>query len=311
MWEAELFTQFGEGVDALLRIRLDVRREAHDLNHAAVLLEREQLLVVHIAADVGERAHAGMGRDDGSLGKPHGFHVGALGGMREIDHHPEAIHFGDDLAAERRETVVVEVALGFAGIRIGELAVAVVGERHVAAAAVVELLHLFEIVADGISVLDADDGDAKVLLVQGEDVGRREREAHVIGRDLFGEAMHGIELRDRLAVGAVKAFRRERALADVDDHERDIHAAFDHFRQIDLRGETHFVVAIGREVGGLDIVVRVELEDAAVNQFGFGEQCRVVGLRRTDSGCQLKQQARQRGNDELSLDVFQCILLFP
>ena len=107
--------------------------------------------------------------------------------------------------------------------------------------------------------------------MQGEDVGGRQGEAHVVGRDLFGEAMHGVELGDRLAVGAVKAFRRERALADVDDHERDIHSAFDHFRQIDLRGEAHLVVAIGGEVGGLDIVVSVELQDAAVNQFGFGE----------------------------------------
>ena len=119
----------------------------------------------------------------------------------------------------------------------------------------------------GIAVLHADDGDAQVLLVQREDVGGRQGKAHLVGRDLLGEAMDGVELGDGLAVGAVVAFRRQRALADVDDHERDVHAAFHHLRQIDLRGETHLVVAVRREVGGLDVVVGVELEDVGVNQL--------------------------------------------
>ena len=101
--------------------------------------------------------------------------------------------------------------------------------------------------------------------MQREDVGRRQRQADVVGRDFFSQAMNGVELRDRLPVCAVIPFRRQRALADVNDHERDIHAAFDHLRQIDLRREAHGVVAIRREVRGLDIVVSVELEDAVVN----------------------------------------------
>ena len=86
----------------------------------------------------------------------------------------------------------------------------------------------------------------RFFLCKREDVGGRQRQADVVGRDLFGEAMNGVELRDRLPVGAVEALRRQRTLADVDDHERDIHAAFDHLRQIDLRGEAHRVVAIRR-----------------------------------------------------------------
>ena len=164
--------------------------------------------------------------------------------MRQIDHHAQAIHLGDDFAAQRRQSVVVEVALGFSRIRIGELAVAVVGQRHVSPAAVVELLHSLDIGPDGISVLHADDGDAEVLFVQREDVGGRQRQADVVGRDFFRQAMNGVELRDRLPVGVVITFRRQRALADVDDHERDIHAAFDHLRNIDLRREAHGVVAI-------------------------------------------------------------------
>jgi hypothetical protein len=103
--------------------------------------------------------------------------------MRQIDHHAQAIHLGDDFPAERRQSVVVEVALGFSRIRIGELAVAIVGQRHVSPAPVVELLHFLDIGPDGISVLHTDDGDSQVLLVQREHVGRRQRQADLVGRD--------------------------------------------------------------------------------------------------------------------------------
>lgn len=70
---------------------------------------------------------------------------------------PRRFHFGDDLAAERGEAVVVGEALGLAGVGVGQLAVAVVGERHVPATAFVEFLHAFDIGADGVAVLNADD----------------------------------------------------------------------------------------------------------------------------------------------------------
>ena len=56
-----------------------------------------------------------------------------------------------------REAIVVQIAGGFAGVRIGELAVAIVGERHVAAAAIVELFDALDVIADGIAVLDTDE----------------------------------------------------------------------------------------------------------------------------------------------------------
>ena len=122
-----------------------------------------------------------------------------------------------------------------------------------------------------------------------QNVGRRQRQADVVGRDFLCESMNGVELRDGLAIGSVKPFRCEWTLAHVHDHERDIHAAFDHLRQIDLRGEAFGVVAIRCEVGRLDIVVSVELQHVAVNQFGFGNQSRVVLLRWTGQGCQVQQ----------------------
>ena len=75
----------------------------------------------------------------------------------------------------------------------------------------------------------------------------------------LGQAMDGVELRYSLSVGIVIPLLRQRALADIRDHERDVHAAFHHLRQVDLRGQAHGVVAVRREIGGLDIVVRVKL----------------------------------------------------
>lgn len=52
-----------------------------DLSHpskGANLLESQQLLVVHVPAHVGERAHPGMRRNDGSLRKPDGFQNGGV-----------------------------------------------------------------------------------------------------------------------------------------------------------------------------------------------------------------------------------------
>ena len=79
--------------------------------------------------------------------------------------------------------------------------------------------------------------------------------------------MNGIEFRDGLPIRIVVTLRRERALTDVNDHERNIHAAFDHLRDIHLRRQAHGVVALCREVRRIDIVVRIELDDAIVNQF--------------------------------------------
>ena len=78
---------------------------------------------------------------------------------------------------------------------------------------------------------------------------------------------------DRRLVGAVVARRlkcvghlRRVRLADVDDHERDVEAAFLHLRQVHLVGQPHRVVAAAGEVRRIDVVVRVERDHALVNR---------------------------------------------
>ena len=134
---------------------------------------------------------------------------------------------------------------------------AVVRQRHVAAAAVPELLHAVEIGADGIAVLDADDGDLLAALRDAHDVGGGERQLDVVRRDLLRQVMDGVELRDGGLVGAIVTGRLKRVgdlrrirLADVDDHERDVEAALLHLRQVHLIGEPHRVVAFRVKFAG-------------------------------------------------------------
>jgi hypothetical protein len=69
------------------------------------------------------------------------------------------------------------------------------------------------------------------------------------------------------------------ALADVDDEEGGVEAAFDHLGQVDLRVEPLGVVLLGGEVGGRDVVVRIERDHPIVNGARLFHQ-RLVGGRR-------------------------------
>ena len=86
------------------------------------------------------------------------------------------------------------------------------------------------------------------LLGDPRHVGRRERKADLLRRDLFGQPVHGVELGDRLLDRPSCRSPSGRAadpLPDVDDQERDVEAALLHLRQVDLRGQALRVVAGG------------------------------------------------------------------
>ena len=203
------------------------------------------------------------------------LHHRRLRGMRDVDHDAEAVHLGHGLAAGLAQAVVQPLAVALAGVRIGELAVAVVRERHVAAAAIVELLDAAEIGADRVGVLDADQGHLLAGLRDAPDVGGGQREFDRVGRDLARQPVNGVELRLRLAVGVGVALRRQRPLADIDDEESRIEPASHHLRQVDLGRQVLGVVAFRREIERIDVDVRVERDDALVNRPGARDEAGV------------------------------------
>ena len=109
-------------------------------------------------------------------------------------------------------------------MRIGELIVAVVGERQIARAAIVEFFDAGDVLADRIAVLDAHQSDFFSLRVDPAHVGGVERQLDLVRRDLTGEAMNGVELFDGRLVGAFvsRGFEcirilRFSGLADIND----------------------------------------------------------------------------------------------
>ena len=67
-------------------------------------------------------------------------------------------------------------AVALAGVRIGELIVAVVRERQIARAAIVEFLDAGDILAERVAVLDAHESDFFTLRVDSANVGGGERQ---------------------------------------------------------------------------------------------------------------------------------------
>ena len=122
--------------------------------------------------------------------------------MRDVDHDAEAIQLGDDLFAERRHAFPLP-AVALAGMRIGELIVAVMRERQVARAAIVKFLDAGDFLAERIAVLDADESDFFTLRVDSANVGGGERELDLVRRDLACEALDCVEFLNREFVSSL------------------------------------------------------------------------------------------------------------
>ena len=83
------------------RGRLHVAVERHELHHATVLLERQQLFVVEVAAVVAQRAHPRVAGDHRRPRHRHHLQVRRLGRMRDVHHDAVPVGLLDDLPAER------------------------------------------------------------------------------------------------------------------------------------------------------------------------------------------------------------------
>ena len=166
-----------------------------------------------------------------------------------------------------------KVAVVLARVRVGELAGAGVRQRHVAGAAVVELLDAGDVGPQRVRVLDADHRDQLALARDAAHVVGGERQPDPVGRVLVHHAVDGVELVDRVLVGRCVALFVEQALGGVDDEPADIQPARLHLGQRDLGGQVRRVVALGGEVRRADVDVGVEGDDAVVDAAGALDEC--------------------------------------
>jgi hypothetical protein len=145
--------------------------------------------------------------------------------MRNVDHQSHLIHLGDDLPAEGRKAVSLP-AIPLTGVGIGELAVAVMRKRQVASAAIEEFLHPTDLLADRITVFNANERSFPSLGFDPPDVIGSERQFDFVGCKLFGESMNRFEFFDRHLVSTLATRRlksvgiaRLGCLADVNDEK--------------------------------------------------------------------------------------------
>ncbi len=101
-------------------------------------------------------------------------------------------------------------ALALAGVGVAELVVAVVAEREVARAALVEFFHAGQIIAERIAVLDAHERGFFAIGVDAANVRRAQGYFDSLRRDLTRESVHGVELFDCGLVSALVSSRLER-----------------------------------------------------------------------------------------------------
>jgi len=91
--------------------------------------------------------------------------------VRDVDHHPEAVHLSHDLFAKARQAAVLRVI----GRGVGPQGGAAVGQCHVPHAQIVEFAECAERVLDRLSTLDADERRDLSLGMDADDVARRAR----------------------------------------------------------------------------------------------------------------------------------------
>ena len=80
---------------------------------------------------------------------------GPVGGVGDVDHHAEGVHFADDVAAEGGEAVV---APGVSGPEdVGQVVGVGPGEGHVTDAEAVEVAEAVERIFNGVAAFDAEE----------------------------------------------------------------------------------------------------------------------------------------------------------
>ena len=230
-----------------------------------------------------------MRRDDGRFRDGQDVPERLLGDVRHVHHHPEAVHLGHHLLAERRESVVQ----GFARAGgIAQLIVPAVRQRDVPCPKVVELLHVGQIRPDRVPVLDAGHDDP--LAGPGgrlNRVGARDERA-AVRVHLLRQALQCLELSHRPLPRPRVSGIIEGALPDVDSQECAIHAAFLHLGQVAFQrgGRRPGIDGGGGVVRTEDVDVRVERQRTFVDGQGLGHH-RVRGRRSLWHG---RRQARRR-----------------
>jgi hypothetical protein len=254
------------------------RARAHrrDLHHPADIAQRIELPVVEIARMIAQRADAGMRGDDRAARKAGRLHHRRARGVRDIDHDAEPVHLADRAAPERTQPAVLLRRVAEIGARIGgigQLVMAVMGEREIDRAQFAQAGELAGIAADGIAVLHRRDhrdhaGAPRRLDIPGA--------ADYAGDEIADAAVHAT---DRLQhatgtrPGGGVAGLIARPLRDIGGETPGREPATAHLRQIDAAGGVGEWIVLGRVLRRPgDVDMAVEGQQGTVQLCGFAHR---------------------------------------
>ena len=200
--------------------------------------------------------------------------------VRDVHHHPQAIHFAHDLLAEIAEPVM----RGLIGGRIGPIGIDHVRERHIAHAEGVEFIEVGQRIVDHVAAFDThQDGDFTVSLGGAnfsgrgaqDEIVRMARYSFADCADLHQRALHRRRSRDRPGNVNREENRAQAAFA----HARDVYAAV----RVP-RAEVEF--RIEQALSG--VVVRVNHDRAEMKFTGLR---RNSGIRLAGYGCERQKSS--------------------
>ncbi len=244
-----------------------------DHHDAAVLRERTQHVVAHVARVMRNLPAGGVRRDDRRPAHLDGVVEGLVGDVRDVDHEPQAIQLAHDVLAERREAVV----LGLVGRGIGPRVVLEVREREVPHAAPGIITQLLQAVVDHVAAFHPHQRGDLVVGRGAPDVGRGLRQHEILGMRANGR-QHRVDERVRLLDG-----RSARHVARHPNGEEErVEAAVAHARDVDIS-----VGVAGADVERLveqqplrRVVVRIDDDGAIVELLGVWRHHHVLGALR-------------------------------
>ncbi len=220
-----------------------------DHHDAAVLGQRPQHLVGHVARVVGDRAARRVRGDHRRFGQRHHVVESFVGDVRDVDHHPETVHLADDVLAERGQAVVRRLV----GRRVGPVVVAEVRQRHVAHAERGVDAQQPHVVVDHVAAFHPHQGRDPAGLHRIAHLRRRRRQREIV-RVLADRLADRVDLIERPFDGN----RSGDVARHPDRKEHRVHAAVAHPRDVD--------VAVAVPLA--DVEARVE--DHALRRVGVG-----------------------------------------
>ena len=148
-------------------------------------------------------------------------------GMADVHHHAYTVHFPNHLLAKGIHTQAFVII----SARAAKLVVAVVTEGHIYHAPTAEAFDVAQVLADGITILDAEHDGLLAFALQAVEVGRRVGDVYIVST-LCHHCFDFIQDAVGLGSSSEQVLIRQSQLLQISHHDGRIQASFRHFVEV-------------------------------------------------------------------------------